>query len=90
MGEEKEHKEADVVMGEDGPDEETIPTSVLPARKSTGGPATHVERNRSDDVTRVRMKVKTPQSRMRASSTAHGEAIDDSSETPGSCKTEVL
>ena len=29
------------------------------------------------------MKVKTPQSRMRASSTAHGEAIDDSSETIG-------
>ena len=85
MGEEKEHKEADVVMGEDGPDEETIPTSVLPARKSTGGlRKIMLNVTDRDDVTRVEtMKVKTPQSRMRASSTAHGEAIDDSSETIG-------
>ena len=37
MGEEKEHKEADVVMGEDGPDEEDHTDFGSTARKSTGG-----------------------------------------------------
>ena len=84
MKEEKESNDKqDVVMGDDGSDEETIPTSVLPTRKSTGG-LRKIMLNVSDldDVTRVEtMKVKTPTSRMRVSSTSHGDAIDDSSGT---------